>query len=55
MSVKTSMSGTAVGSDLTGANSGFHNVASSYDQFVISLSSGTMTDGSITVYGFPYG
>jgi hypothetical protein len=55
LSVKTTMTGTATGSDLTGANSGYHNVASSYDQFVVSLNSGTMTGGSITVYGYRKG
>ena len=52
LSAKTSMSGTATGSDLTGANSGYHSPTTSYDQFVVSLNSGAMTGGTITVYGY---
>ena len=40
-----------IGGDLTGVFSGFHNVASSYDQFVLG-SGGTMTGGTIYVYGY---
>jgi hypothetical protein len=40
------------GSDLTGISTGFHNTATSYDQFVLNSSSGTMTGGTIYVYGY---
>jgi hypothetical protein len=48
---KTKFSSFVVGSDLTGPASGFHNTATSYDQFVIS-SGATYTGGTIYVYGY---
>jgi hypothetical protein len=39
------------GTDLTGQYTGYHNTAASYDQVVITCS-GTMTSGTIYVYGY---
>jgi hypothetical protein len=39
-------------SSALGTFSGFHNVASSYTSFTITASSGTLTGGSIRVYGY---
>jgi hypothetical protein len=35
-----------------GANSGFHNVATSYTDFTLTPASGTLTGGTIRVYGY---
>lgn len=43
-----------IGSDLAGNGNGFHNSATSYDQFVLSAS-GTLTGGTIYVYGYGIG
>lgn len=40
------------GGDLMATSAGFHDVATSYDQFVITPSAGTMTGGTINVYGY---
>jgi hypothetical protein len=49
--LKTTVSTITVGSDLIGSYGGYHNVAASYNQFVVSTS-GTMTGGTIRVYGY---
>lgn len=36
----------------TGRMTGFHNVATSYTAFTLTASAGTMTGGTITVYGY---
>ena len=41
-----------IGSDFAGAFNGYHNTATSYDQFVISTVIGNMTGGTIYVYGY---
>jgi len=41
-----------IGSDFAGAFNGYHNVATSYDQFVLTTVIGNMTGGTIYVYGY---
>ena len=41
-----------IGSDLTGNYTGYHSSATSYDQIVITTNAGTMTGGTIYVYGY---
>jgi hypothetical protein len=38
--------------DVTGTSSGYHDVASSYDSFVLIPNPGTLTGGTIRVYGY---
>ena len=50
---KTEIAGkNAVGSDIAGVSTGYHNSAVSYDQIVINTLSGTLTGGTIYVYGY---
>ena len=49
---KTSFSAANTKVDLAGMNSGFHNDATSYSAFTLTLSTGTMTGGTVRVYGY---
>ena len=40
------------GEDISGNYDGYHNSATSYDQFVTTVASGTFTGGTIYVYGY---
>jgi hypothetical protein len=48
---KTTVGAWVTGTDLTGSGSGYHNQATSYDQCVFSTLAGSMTGGTIRVYG----
>jgi hypothetical protein len=41
-----------VGADVVGNYNGYHNSATSYDQFVLTPAAGTFTGGTIYVYGY---
>jgi hypothetical protein len=49
---KTSFGGFTNREDISGYVSGFHSPTTSYDGFVLILNSGTMTGGTIRVYGY---
>lgn len=49
---KTSFSSIVIGADLAGPSAGFHDSATSYDQCVITSLFGTMTGGTVRVYGY---
>ena len=51
LAAKTTATGSAIGTDLQGFFGGYHNVTTSYDQLVVSTS-GTMTGGTCTIYGY---
>jgi hypothetical protein len=48
---KTTVGAWVTGTDLTGSGSGYHNQATSYNQCVFSTLAGSMTGGTIRVYG----
>jgi hypothetical protein len=48
---KTTVGAWVTGTDLTGSGSGYHNQATSYNQCVLSTLAGSMTGGTIRVYG----
>ena len=48
---RTTVGSFVSGTDLTGSASGYHNSATSYTDFVLAVS-GTMTGGTIRVYGY---
>lgn len=48
---RTLFSSMAAGGDLAMPTMGFHDVATSYDQIVFTPAAGTMTGGTINVYG----
>ena len=49
---RTTVHGTSFGGGYAGWVAGAHDVAASYTSFVISVSTGTMTGGIITVFGY---
>ena len=51
LSQKTTFDSFVTGADLTGSCSGFHNTVASYNQCVFTTLFGTMTGGTIRVYG----
>jgi hypothetical protein len=51
LALNTTASSIAVGSDLIGPFGGYHNQNTSYDQIVMTTS-GTMTGGKVTVFGY---
>lgn len=50
--VPTSFFGGGARGDLAGMNGGYHSAATSYDQLVLTVGSGTMTGGTIRIYGY---
>lgn len=48
----TNFAGDYIGSDNAGRFGGYHGVATAYDGFTVTSNSGTMTGGTITVYGY---
>lgn len=48
----TSVSGLYVGNDVSGFCGGIHRVAASYTSFLIRVNTGTITGGTIEVYGY---
>ena len=51
LATKTSVSSIVMGSDLGGPFAGYHSLTTSYDQIVMTTS-GTMTGGKLTVFGY---
>jgi len=49
---KTSFSAANVKSDIAGMISGYHNDATSYTAFTLTVASGTVTGGTVRVYGY---
>lgn len=50
--VPTSFFGGGARGDLAGLNGGYHSASTSYDQLVLAVGSGTMTGGTIRIYGY---
>jgi hypothetical protein len=49
---KTSFGGFSNRGDISGFVSGYHNVSTAYDGFSLTINAGTMTGGTIRVYGY---
>lgn len=52
LAAKTSFGGFSNRNDISGTISGFHNVSTAYDGISFTCSPGTMTGGTVTVYGY---
>jgi hypothetical protein len=48
----TSTYAAPITTDFAGAGGGFHNVATAYTSFTLTTSTGTISDGTIRVYGY---